>query len=472
MSAPSDQRTRKLPESYAKSKTPDNSSSLYAGVVRFIKSIPPLEETSSKPPQSAHPVFIFFNCPEQSWSHARESFPGEVWATEDIRSLRQMISDFKSRGLEPAVFVGDSHPEEARWGMFTKVNDVMMLAESMPDLNVTVLLLSPNAAVPSPSVLLPDPKRIRVMPLRVLLSAPFESVYEHLDFPSQIGRGQVICQVADGKIIEMPEQQQAQAKDTMNEFAGPYNKHMIVTGHFDAMYEAYRQLVVHVGPGVFTNKLIDLGCGTGHPLWRIVSGLMVPQFLSTAEISAKVQSGELSAQDAREMGHLMRSHLDLLLVDRSPEMLAQARSLLESRIEERDWLKRDLDIRSLAEDVMNLNRGILSGMGFGENVTAIVSMLIHWQPSEGKEAFAKHLASILPSGSTLITMEEYPQTVSPSPYLPKSLADKIHRDLRPITMDDYYYLLYNAGFTPIPSGLITVPIDRFHDYYVSAFIRD
>ena len=103
--------------------------------------------------------------------------------------------------------------------------------------------------------------------------------------------------------------------------------------------------------------------------------------------------------------------------------------------------------------------------------TIIVSMLIHWQPTRQKDAFVRQVASLMPEGATYIAIEEWPQTINPSPFLDPALMKKIEKSLRPLRMETYYEMLRGNGLSDIPDAEAAIAIDKEHGYYIKAFVK-
>ncbi len=277
----------------------------------------------------------------------------------------------------------------------------------------------------------------------------------------------IICRVRNGVVEEVSRDQILKAKGTMDEFSGPYNNHMTLTGHFDAMYNAYRKMLLMGGHHILGNKIVDLGCGTSYPMALLIGKIMIPQFKATMEVEQKIQRGERISIE--ELEGMVRKPTAILSVDRSVEMLRQTKDQFE-KLKRRDVaLRGNLRNAYLSADISELTVDTLRSKGFDDLDTIIVSMLIHWQPNDQKESFVQHIVDLMPAGARYVAIEEWEQSINPSPYISLELMRNIERDLRPIPMEDYYGMLASAGLREIEDAFAIEPIDRNHSYYVKAF---
>ncbi|MBN1170435.1 hypothetical protein JXA56_05390 [Candidatus Micrarchaeota archaeon] len=279
----------------------------------------------------------------------------------------------------------------------------------------------------------------------------------------------IICRVTNGIVEEVTPEMINQSKNTIDEFSVQYNNHMRLTGHFDAMYEGYRVLLLRAGQKILGNKIIDLGCGTGYPMAMLVGRIIIPQLRAVNELKKKISRGErIYVKQFREMD---RGRIAMLSVDRSIGMLAQAKEQFDKLKRREGILEGNLTNSFLSQDIWELNSKILGQNGFGDLSTIIVSMLIHWQPARQKAEFISHVISLMPRGAAYIAVEEWPQTINPSPFLDLALMKKIERSLHPIPMENYYDMLRANGLADVPGAETVTPIDSKHGYYIKAFVK-
>jgi len=445
------------------------------------KSMPPVEKPT-----------ILFCPPPELVDHARSSqIGGSVFITSDPKTLVNMAGMLGAVGKKPVVIVGAHNLPEGRGGEGMQAQAINDLHERYPDIPIIAMLRldAPGGGIlwsmleavtdlieieDALSVSYDDLIASVSMDTLLLREALGKVRIRGLEGRPELGRkgfAGVICQVRGDKVVEVPEEQIRSAEGTMDEFARIYNPHMILTGHYDAMYEAHRELAIAC-PGVMGTRMVELGCGTAYPIWKVINGIMMPQFIAKARSDSMLMEGRMGPEEHELLSHHFRDPTSILLVDRSVNMLSQARDLLSTRIGEREWLSDHLKVDFLGSDIFDLSPHVLSQAGYGDLHSARISMLVHWQPDERKKAFVESLVGLIPKGAVLITTEEWPQSINPTPYMGMELMESIERDLRPIHPDDYYKLIIDAGMSAIPSGFTKRNIDGRHDYWVCAFRKD
>lgn len=286
----------------------------------------------------------------------------------------------------------------------------------------------------------------------------------------------IICEVRDGSVIEVAEAQVASAMATMERFQEIYDLHMEFTFHYAAMYEVVRQMIINSPERIIGKRILDLGCGSGEPMRRYIEGIIGPEYKAGRKIDKIIAEEGSDGALTCQLGRRIRKRTELLMVDRSVGMLAQARKTFMSPnaefdgIEESQFLKdAGVEMGFLKADIMDLSVGALIERGFANFDTVLVSMLIHWQPPDMKMKFPSVIVSLMQRGAVLVTIEEWPQSVNPSPYISPGLMKDIKRDLYPLHPDEYEEILRKCGLEPIRKAEAFVPIDTKHGYVAKAW---
>lgn len=108
--------------------------------------------------------------------------------------------------------------------------------------------------------------------------------------------------------------------------------------------------------------------------------------------------------------------------------------------------------------------------------TIILSYVMHWvRGMREKDAVARTMFDILPSGGTLLSVEEYPLVVRcdqhPGNEEIMDLARSIAMATTPLTIRDIRELFKRARFEIIPQTNPRKPIDDIHDMYGQAYVK-
>jgi len=286
----------------------------------------------------------------------------------------------------------------------------------------------------------------------------------------------IICEVRDGGVYQVAEAQVASAMETMEKFQKIYNPHMEFTFHYAAMYEAVRQMMVNSPERVFGRRIIDLGCGSGEPMRRYIEGIIGPEYKAGRKIDKIIAEEGSDGALTCQLGRRIRKRTEVLMIDRSVGMLAQARKTFLSPNEENDGVEESqflkeagVEMSFLKAEIMDLTAGTLAGRGFMNFDTVLVSMLIHWQPNDMKAKFPAVIVSLMPEDAVLISIEEWPQSVNPSPYISPELMKEIKKGLYPVHPDEYKEILRKCGLEEIMGAEAYVPIDNKHGYLAKAW---
>ncbi|MEW6722149.1 MAG: class I SAM-dependent methyltransferase, partial [Candidatus Micrarchaeota archaeon] len=255
----------------------------------------------------------------------------------------------------------------------------------------------------------------------------------------------IFCEVKDGKVRQVDPGRVARVQETMEKFAVTFDRHQRQTRHYAVMHAIWTSYQHHFG-----KQIVDLGCGTGHPMRQFIRDVMVPEF--AAEPS-------------------MRGPTRILSVDNTEKMLVEARRGFQRLVTHNmNDIEGHLDMEFLYSDLLALNKGVLSARGFDQVDTVVASYLIHW--ANDKEGTVRMIADILERGGKFITVEEWPPLVKPGPHMPIELAKRIEETILPIERKEYYSMLRDHGLAELDGNVVVIKIDNHHKMYGNVFVKE
>lgn len=240
--------------------------------------------------------------------------------------------------------------------------------------------------------------------------------------------------------------------------AAGYESHMKVTNHFQTMAAVDGNYYP-----LFGSTIIDLACGDGQLMRRWAREYLVeivkrhPKYV------------------ARYLG-----------VDISEGMIDVAKRKFEELKKQEDILKDHLLAQFIVSDIGNLQNMDLSRtiLGTSKVETVQVSYGMHW--FSDKDEVIRVSSKILekPEG-ILRSIEEKHKPhvdgkggltlhVTPSPALPKELADGVEKEATPILLHDMYHLFEKHGLILIPEFQVKYnigPVEEDHAVYGNIFVN-
>lgn len=213
-------------------------------------------------------------------------------------------------------------------------------------------------------------------------------------------------------------------------WARKYDSHMKETGH----YEAMEGLLSHITPHIPQNSpILDPACGTGH----------LEEYLL-----------------------LTRPDLKVLANDASQEMIDIAKSKFkgDKRIHFTNYDIHELPARLPSEfpGLANFPKEFFP--------TVIVPYTMYWiGDEEAKLSVVEMLYSLLTDSGRVISIEEWPLVVTPSP-ASKGIKSAIENTANPMDPDNINYkIFYHAGFSRINEWW--KPIDKKHNMYMRLYFK-
>jgi len=253
----------------------------------------------------------------------------------------------------------------------------------------------------------------------------------------------VFCEIREGRLNELEKKSASGAiKKTMDEFAFHFDLHQKHTRHYAVM-----NAILTVYPHHFGTEIIDVGCGTAHPMRQYIRNIMIPEFAASPP---------------------KRDNTRILSLDNTESMLVRAKRGYEKLLSQGGRLLQGrLEPAFLLADILEVTVENLSKMGFERPDTILASYLAHWVID--KEATVRKMSELLPVGGKLITVEEWPPVVTPGPHMPPEQVELIERNILPIERKRYYGMLMENGFEVVKDGVVVLKIDGHHDMYGNVF---
>jgi SAM-dependent methyltransferase len=263
--------------------------------------------------------------------------------------------------------------------------------------------------------------------------------------PRREPRNSIVCGAITNGAYEVVRGRLQLVDETMSEFARSYAMHQRYTGHMTAMDALLGRLKQHMG-----TQILDIGCGTGDPMRGVVRNVMIPEYAARPE--------------------RMRGPTVILSIDSNETMLTQCRQEFEGM--KAGMRRRDLTLLNmhfLISDLMSVTPEAVTRTGLDAPDTILASYIIYW--ADDKRGTMEKFHELLAPGGKLITVEESPLVVTPSPHMPSSLVTKIERDIRVIPLDFYYRTLKEIGFEEAQRGEVSYEIDNQHRMYGKVFVK-
>jgi len=244
----------------------------------------------------------------------------------------------------------------------------------------------------------------------------------------------------------------ARSIETMDSFAGEmlekpdgsreeirrYALHMRRTGHEDARNSVMSQLRPFIG-----RRILDAGCGEGHPHRMIIRNIVFPA----------IEGNE-------------RDSTFLIGVDRLEKMIIWARKGFENLQRENieDHRKGDLsrviipnlvDAYFIQKDFFDVTpeelrhiRMSSSGTEFGSVDTIVLQYVAQWTPD--KMDIVRWAGGMLPRGGKVVLLEEHPLKVTPSIFINAEMAQNIDKYTWKFeTGVKEYFRLWEDGFKKV-----------------------
>jgi SAM-dependent methyltransferase/ActR/RegA family two-component response regulator len=400
------------------------------------------DESDGQPAQSerqAKVPVIFAGCDNDFWKRMRRRLQHDGFTCSRVPNVETLL-DAISGQKPPSVVVLGTGIDENGW---TQLQVLDRIKSENPCMRVIYICeeYNPNSALIIAAGADDIVSQDRLQP-KGLVERIEAVLMLHRPDMRTFTPDPVICEVIGGKVFPVDESRMDRVKETMGIFAKKYDRHM--RRHFavmNAILTAYKR---HIG-----NNIIDVGCGTGHPMRQVIRDVLVPDF------DAKPKLRELTK---------------ILSLDLEWKMLAQAQEgygrLLE---QEEDVLNDNLVMKFLLEDILKLNPDILKGVGFDMVDTIVATYFMHW--ANDKEGTVRKYAELLPPGGKFITVEEWPLVVTPGPHMPDELPEKIKRDAMPIERKVFYQMLRDHGFSEVQGGVMDLAIDDHHRMFGNVFER-
>jgi ubiquinone/menaquinone biosynthesis C-methylase UbiE len=253
---------------------------------------------------------------------------------------------------------------------------------------------------------------------------------------------QIICEIKDGKVLKVDDGRVDKVRETMTMFAETYDNHQKSTRHYAWMNTILTAYEAHFG-----TSILDAGCGTGHPMRRLIREVMVPQFKAKPYLREKTR---------------------ILSLDSTLAMMIETQAGFRRLMEQHSHvLEGNLDMGFLLADLLSLTPEVAAEKGFERFDTILASYIIHW--ANDKEGTVRKFAELLPPGGKLMTIEEWNPMVTPGPFMPKDLAAKIEKTILPINRKYYYDMLRSHGFSDMNGGVMVVDIDAHHQMFGNVF---
>jgi len=419
--------------------------------------------SSLLPPERLNAVVILAGCSRKALAKAREKSDMDFVAVDDADSLM-----FAIEGKDPLPIVMLGPRIDAGEGRKPSVSDetrqtnvFARLKKIHPNIKV-VGVVQRNEGVMQDFFDMKEEEATRESQARFLMLAEtgmdacvYDSNLENfgddvrkilgsLKEDSKSRYGSVICEVKEGQIFKVDESRLPKARQTMRRFAEVFNAHQHYSGHYAVM-----RLLMYTLRDHFGTKIVDLGCGTGYPMRSFIKEMMGPQFLGG-----------------------VRDHTTVFSVDQEMDMLVQARRGYETMIGRNEFIRRRVDMIFMECDLLGLTPDSFKVDGWPATLeTVFASYVMHWV--EDKREAVKRMASLLPKGGKLVTIEEWPLLVNPSPFIPKDseLMKSIQEHAKAIPLETYYALLLESGLQPLLYNPVIYRIDKEHRMYGHVFVK-
>jgi|GEM_PF-2988905 len=229
-----------------------------------------------------------------------------------------------------------------------------------------------------------------------------------------------------------------------DEFAGNYDEHMSMTGHYDAI----RNVLFYAGPHL-RSPLLDITAGTGEPLKYVMEYMKTANEMRASDTLERKFSCLLPVlpDGTADSGEFYANEI-------SPKMLAKAEAKLAGS-----------DVAFTRESAYDLPEDYAEKFS-----TVLCCQTFHLIPDEDKAKLVISMNEALEPGGVAVVIEEDPFTITPTPHIePVSLFIRsVAAPIRyPATLIAYFE---NNGFTKLEDRAVA-PIDSEHAMRLHLFMK-
>ncbi|MFZ5501513.1 MAG: hypothetical protein ACOY58_06345, partial [Candidatus Micrarchaeota archaeon] len=287
---------------------------------------------------------ILFGCDIDLYRAARRHFP-ERFECSNENSFSKLFERLEREGPRRVIILG---PQESSEGI-QQLNALKLLKEF--DRNLRIIYITDSEftnsariiAAGADDIVSQDHAKPRALTDRI------GAVLHLYEEETSQARQPVFCEMKKGELT-MVEKRSASRRinSTMDEFAVNFDLHQKYNRHYAVM-----NAILTSYPHHFGERIIDIGCGTAHPMRQYIRNIMIPEF---AAIPPK------------------RGPTRILALDNTRRMLEKAEEGYENLYSQHpELLEQQLEVSYLLADLMEVTSKGLERIGFDNADTLLAS---------------------------------------------------------------------------------------------------